>query len=180
MRNRHQPPSSELLGKAFALGFALLASSLGSAIAALDPFIPPNIPQPIFKVAQFNVHDFGAKGDGVANDTSAINRAIDKCSTSGGGDVVFPAGTSSAASLHLRNNVRFTLDVNAVITGADRGYDTPEPNPFDKYQDFGHSHFHNALMWGENLENCAIVGGRVDGGHIITGEPKGRDIGDKV
>jgi len=96
------------------------------------------------------------------------------------GDIVFPAGTYVAASIHLKSNIRFMLDKDAVITGADHGYDAPEPNAFDKYQDYGHSHFHNALMWGENIENFAIVGGRVNGGHIITGDPKGRDIGDKV
>ena len=26
------------------------------------------------------------------------------------------------------------------------------------YQDFGHSHWHNSLIWGENLENIAITG----------------------
>ncbi len=148
--------------------------------ASSDPFTPPNFPPPTFKAAQFNVRDFGAKGDGVTNDTAAIDRAIDQCNASGGGDVVFPAGTYSAASIHLKSNVRLKLDAAAVITGADHGYDTPEPNKFDQYQDFGHSHFHNALMWGENLENFAIVGGHVNGGHIIQGDPKGRDIGDKV
>ena len=150
------------------------------AAAPSDPFTPPNFPLPIFKAAQFNVREFGATGDGVTNDTAAIDRAIDKCNASGGGDVVFPAGTYVAASIHLKSNIRLMLDKDAVITGADHGYDAPEPNPYDKYQDFGHSHFHNALMWGENLENFAIVGGHVNGGHIIQGDPKGKDIGDKV
>ena len=61
--------------------------------AAADPFTPPNFPWPQFREAKFNVRDFGAKGDGVANDTPAINRAIAECNASGGGDVIFPAGT---------------------------------------------------------------------------------------
>jgi hypothetical protein len=159
-----------------------LLAALAAPLRALpaDPFTPPNFPLPQFNAATFNVREFGAKGDGETNDTPAINRAIEKCSASGGGSVVFPPGIYAAASIHLRNNVRFLLDREAVLTGASSGYDAPEPNPFDKYQDFGHSHFHNALMWGENLENFAIVGGRVNGGHIITGEPRGRDIGDKL
>lgn len=160
------------------IGVCLLA--LPFPTAAADPFTPPDLPPPVFKAAKFNVRDFGATGNGIANDTPAINKAISECHARGGGDVVFPAGTYLAASIHLQSNIRFALDKDAVITGADRGYDAPEPNAFDKYQDYGHSHFHNALMWGENLENFAIVGGRVNGGHIITGEPKGRDIGDKV
>lgn len=95
--------------------------------------------------------------------------------------MIFPAGTYAAASIHLQSNVRFKLDQNAVITGAKSGYDTPEPNEFEKYQDFGHSHFHNALMWGEKIDSFAIVGGRVNGGAIIEGDDApGRDIGDKV
>ena len=145
-----------------------------------DPCAPPNFPLPRFKAATFNVREFGATADGKTNDTGAINRAIDQCSLAGGGDVVFPAGTYLAASIHLKSNVRFLLDQDAVITGAKEGYDTPEANQFDKYQDFGHSHFHNALMWGEKIDNFAIVGGRVNGGQIIEHDPNGKNVGDKV
>jgi hypothetical protein len=154
--------------------------ALATTAKAADPFMPPNFPLPKFKDAMYDVRDFGATGDGVTNDTAAINRAIDKCNAGGGGDVRFPAGTYLAASIHLKSNIRFVLAENALITGADHGYDKPEPNEFDKYQDFGHSHFHNALMWGENIENFAIVGGRVNGGHIVQGDPRGKDVGDKV
>jgi Glycosyl hydrolases family 28 len=165
------------------LVFALYAVALLSAHGAepVDPCTPPNFPLPKFGPARVNVRDLGATGNGFTNDTAAINQAIDECNANGGGDLVFPAGTYAAASIHLKSNVRFLLDQKAVITGARTGYDPPEPNPFDKYQDFGHSHFHNALMWGEKIDNFAIVGGRVNGGHIIKDDdPKGRDIGDKV
>ena len=146
-----------------------------------DRCAPPNFPLPQFKSATFNVRDFGATGNGSTNDTAAINRAIEKCSANGGGNVVFPGGTYAAASIHLQSNVCFRLDNGAVITGAKSGYDAPEANEFEKYQDFGHSHFHNALMWGEKIDNFAIIGGRVNGGHIIEGDDaQGRDIGDKV
>lgn len=162
-----------------ALGLICAAIVVASAPAA-NPFTPPNFPLPKFKDAKFNVLDFGATGNGLTNDTPAINKAIEKCNAGGGGDVIFPAGTYSAASIRLQSNVRFVLDQDATITGAASGYDAPEPNPFDEYQDYGHSHFHNALMWGESIENFAIIGGKVNGGHIIQGDPKGRDIGDKV
>ena len=159
----------------------LLALSIFAEAGSPDSCTPPNFPLPEFKSASFSVRDFGAIGNGQVNDTAAINRAIEKCSATGGGDVVFPPGTYLAASIHLQSNVRFRLDKDAVISGAKNGYDPPEPNQFEKYQDFGHSHFHNALMWGEKIENFAIVGGRINGGHIIEGDdPPGRDIGDKV
>jgi polygalacturonase len=37
-------------------------------------------------------------------------------------------------------------------------YDPPAPNPWDQNQDFGHSHWHNSLIWGEGLANFSIVG----------------------
>ena len=158
------------------LGFSISARAADSA----DPCQPPNFPLPVFGPAKVNVRDIGAKGDGRSNDTAAINKAIDQCNQTGGGDVIFPAGTYSAASIHLKSNVRFILDKNAVITGAKSGYDSPEPNPFEKYQDFGHSHFHNALMWGEAIENFGITGGRINGGAIVEDESKDRTVGDKV
>ena len=47
---------------------------------------------------------------------------------------------------------------DAPAAGAGGGYDPPEPNAWDKFQDFGHSHWHNSLIWGEDLENISIEG----------------------
>jgi hypothetical protein len=153
----------------FICGLALLSAH---AAENTNPFKPPNFPLPKFKDAKFNVMDFGATGNGLTNDTPAINQAIEKCNASGGGDVVFPDGKYAAASIHIKSNVRLVLDTNAVIFGAPTGFDAPEPNAFDKFQDFGHSHFHDSLMWGENIENFAIIGGKISGGSIGHGDPK--------
>ncbi|MGB0122224.1 MAG: glycosyl hydrolase family 28-related protein, partial [Silvibacterium sp.] len=44
-------------------------------------------------LAQLDVRDFGATGDGHALDTRAFQRAIDACSHSGGGIVEVPPRT---------------------------------------------------------------------------------------
>lgn len=85
--------------------------------SAADPFTPPNLVKPSFRSAKYNVKDYGAKGDNNTNDTPAINKAIDAANADGGGDVVFPKGIYSAASIHIKSNVRFVLDSEAVITG---------------------------------------------------------------
>ncbi|HXF10560.1 MAG TPA: glycosyl hydrolase family 28 protein [Desulfuromonadaceae bacterium] len=151
------------------------------ASARVEPFTAPNFPTPKFPANTFNVKDFGAVGDGVTNDTPAINAAIEKCNAAGGGTVAFPAGKYGAGSIHLKSNVRLSLDSDAVIFGLPGAFEEPEPNPqFDKFQDFGHSHFHDSLMWGENIENFAIVGGKINGGPAIGhGDPKPGN-GDKL
>lgn len=111
--------------------------------------------------AQFDVRAYGAAGDGAAIDTSAINRAIDAAKAAGGGTVVFPAGTYLSGSIHLQSHVALFLEHGATIEAGpiDRApCDPPEPNAWDQYQDFGHSHWHNSLIWGENVEDVAIVG----------------------
>src|ERR1035437_8783168 len=117
----------------------------------------------------FNVITFGAKGDGKTLDTNSINRAIDAASAKGGGTVFIPAGMYLCFSIHLKSNITIYLDNGATILAADPkehkgSYDLPEPNEFDMYQDFGHSHWKNSLMWGIGIENLAIVGqGKIDG-----------------
>jgi polygalacturonase len=114
------------------------------------------------RAGSFDVMKFGAKGNGQALDSPAINRAIEAAAAAGGGTVYFPAGKFLSVSIHLKSNVGLYLDHGAVIVAATPAeglrYDPPEPNPWDKYQDFGHSHWHNSLIWGENLENISITG----------------------
>lgn len=120
----------------------------------------------------YNVKEYGARGDGKVLDTSAVNAAITAANAAGGGTVFFPAGTYRCFSIHLKNYVTIYLDQGTTILAANPleelaapgGYDPPEPNPWDKYQDFGHTHWHNSLIWGDGLTNIAIVGpGRIYG-----------------
>jgi len=125
----------------------------------------------------YNIRDFGAKGDAKTVDTNAINKTIDAASTKGGGTVFFPAGTYLSFSIRLKSNITLYLDNGATILAADpqdhKGtYDMPEPNEFDMYQDFGHSHWQNSLIWGIGLENVAIVGqGKIDGKGLSRRSP---------
>jgi hypothetical protein len=64
------------------------------------------------KLQEFvSVKDFGAVGDGVADDTAAIQAAIDAVNAAGGGNVLAPEGTYLCSSaLTLKNNVILTGD----------------------------------------------------------------------
>jgi polygalacturonase len=124
------------------------------------------------RAADFDVRSYGATGDGRALDTAAINRAIDAAAAAGGGTVRFSAGTYLSFSVHLKSNITLQLDQGATLMAATAAagfgsYDPYEPNDWGdrlQYQDFGHSHWHNSLIWGENLENITITGqGKIDG-----------------
>ncbi len=133
----------------------------------------------------FNIRDFGALGDAVTIDSDAINQAIDKAAEAGGGTVYFPAGTYASYSIRLKSNVALFLDQGATILAAkptdSLGYDAAEPFEGKRYQDFGHSHWHNSLIWGENLENISIFGpGTIDGSGLTRGKPKTPNGGNKA
>ncbi len=136
--------------------------------------------------ARFNIRDFGATGDGRTLDTDAINKAIEAARAAGGGTVYFPAGTYLSFSIHLKSNISLFLDQGAVLEGAEPaegfgGYDPGEPNPSNQYQDWGHSHWHNSLIWGENLENVSILGtGTIFGKGLTRGESQKPGIGNKA
>jgi parallel beta-helix repeat protein len=123
----------------------------------------------------YNIRSFGAKGDGVVLDSPAINKAIEAANAAGGGTVFFPAGNYLSVSIHLKSNVSLYLDQGATLVAADPGsgaqYDAPEPNEFDHYQDFGHTHWHNSLIWGEDIHDVSILGpGRIWGKGLSRGQ----------
>ncbi len=129
------------------------------------------------------VTEYGAAGDGKTIDSSAINKAIDTAASAGGGTVFFPAGTYLCYSIHLKSNVALQLEQGATILAAEgANYDIAEPNtPWEPYQDFGHNHWHNSLIWGEGLENISITGpGLICGKGLSKGYgpgPKAEDHG---
>jgi polygalacturonase len=132
----------------------------------------------------FDVKTYGAVGDGKTLDSPAINKAIDAANAAGGGTVYFIAGTYLSGSIHLKSNVTLYLDQGATIQASPdpETYDVIEASQkqWDKYQDFGHTYFHNSLIWGENVENIAILGpGVISGKDALTRKADQR-IGNKA
>src|ERR1039457_6325719 len=74
------------------------------------------------------------------------------------------------------------MAADALPEGQAGGYDNPEPEqPWEAYQDYGHNHWHNSLIWGEGLDNVAILGpGLIWGRGLSKGYgpgPKAEDPG---
>ncbi len=120
----------------------------------------------------YNVKDYGAKGDGVQIDSRAINAAINAAAEQGGGVVSIPKGTYLCYSIRLKSNITLRIDSDAVVKAAmpteTETYDLPEDNP-SAYQDFGHSHWQNSLIWGIGLHDVCIEGkGLIDGTDVLS------------
>ena len=162
----------------------LAAAGITGAAVAAKADQSPGRPAANTPAGGLDVRTFGATGDGKTLDTDAINKAVAAAAAAGGGTVLFPAGQYLSYSIRLKSNVTLHLEPGATIIAADApaegaaGYDAAEPNEWNMYQDYGHSHFHNSLIWGEGLENIAITGtGRIWGRGLSRGAGGGPDGG---
>ena len=81
------------------------------AVAAMSMSLAAN-------ASVFNVLEFGAKGDGVAKDTAAVQKAVDAANAAGGGEVLLPKGTYLCGSVFLKSGVDFHLADGAVLKAA--------------------------------------------------------------
>lgn len=120
-----------------------------------------------------NIYSYGAVGDGLHIDTKAINDAIEAASADSKGIVLIPRGEYACHSIHLKSNITIRFEDGAVIKAAEvddvHHYDSPEPFYGKTYQDFGHSHWQNSLIWGIGLSNITIEGkGLIDGTSVLS------------
>ncbi len=159
--------------KYFTIQFLMLLVLASSASAKNKPAI------------NYNVKDYGATGDGVTLDSKAINKAIDAAAAAGGGTVYLPAGNYLSGSIHLKSNISLFIDQGATIIAApvtaENGYDEEEASVNSTYQDSGHSHWHNSLIWGENLHDVSILGqGRIWGKGLYRDYVKNKQSANKA
>jgi polygalacturonase len=110
----------------------------------------------------FDVHVYGAKGDGKTLDTQAIQDAIDACSTSGGGRVVLAGGAFLSGTLVLKSHVILDVEAGATLLGSTKLADYPAHVPaFRSYTDH---YTDKSLIYAERQENIGIMGeGAIDG-----------------
>ena len=137
-----------------------------------------------------SVKDFGAAGDGVTDDTDAIQNAIHCCPA--GGRVTVPAGTYFVRPLVLKSDMTLELKKGATLladtceehypilpgsvsdarTGEELHFSSWEGNPFPCRQSFISAHY---------AKNIAIVGQGIIDGNAINGnwwvDVKKRKIG---
>jgi polygalacturonase len=110
----------------------------------------------------YNVNDYGAKGDGVTFDTAAIQSAIDRCSSSGGGTVLFSKGKFLTGTIYIKSNVTLHLAPAAVLLGS--ADITQYADDTDGIRYIGEEYMDPCLIFARNAKNIAITGfGIIDG-----------------
>ena len=131
--------------------------------------------------ADFNVRDFGAKGNGAAKDTAAIQSAIDTATAKGGGRVVFADGTFLSGALRLKSGVELHIDRTATLLAS------PDIADFPDWPDAKHVVKENlprtrnaAFVFADEAERIAITGGGTidcNGSHHIKEKANGDRTG---
>ncbi|MGI4804913.1 MAG: glycoside hydrolase family 28 protein [Janthinobacterium lividum] len=104
----------------------------------------------------YNILTYGAKADGITNNASSIQKAIDAAGAKGGGKVLIPDGTFLTSQLYLKSNVELHLADNAVLLGSAKRLD------YD-------GKIAMSLIIARNLQNVSVTGNG-----IINGQ--GRDL----
>ena len=118
-----------------------------------------NDPTVLFKA--FNIRCFGAKGDGVTNNTKSIAAAISACAEVGGGTVYFPAGTYLTGPITMQSHMTLYLEAGSTILGSPVFDDYPRR---ELRLEGTTKDVPSPLIFAENAENIAVKGdGTIDG-----------------
>ena len=110
----------------------------------------------------YNILTFGAKCDGVTDDAVAIQKAIDRCSTEGGGVVLFPRNhVFLSGPVELKSNVELHLEATATLKA------NPDESIY-KLSAFGENRGEGMLwLWAKDADNISITGkGTIHGNGI--------------
>jgi polygalacturonase len=129
--------------------------------ATTDPWLQADtilarIVAPTFPDKNFNIIDYGAKGDSVTDCTEAFAKAIAACNAAGGGKVVVPEGKFSTGPIHLKSNVNLHISKGAVVLFS---RDTKKylPQVYTRFEAVELMNY-SPLIYAYEQENIAITG----------------------
>ena len=97
-----------------------------------------------------SVKDFGAVGDGVADDTAEIQAAVDHAHALGGGVVTFPSGTYMVNASGNLTGIQMKSGVYINLTGA-------------KLKALGANSPNYRLVYFTGVSDCGVIGGEIEG-----------------
>jgi hypothetical protein len=131
----------------------------------------------------YNVRDYGAKGDGIALDTAAVQAAIDACTRDGGGTVLVPAGTFQIGTVELKSNVTLHVAASGKLLGSADGkqYHAVDAIPLSGDTTLNDGNW--ALLFAVEAKNVTLEGpGLIDGQgfqfhSVVRGTPPPSGLG---
>lgn len=111
----------------------------------------------------FKVDDFGAIADGVTINTKAIQKAIDSCSASGGGVVLFSQGDYVTGTIDMRSGVMLEIAKDSRILGSTNLNDYPDRVAKHKTVMDTHMDIRHSLIYAEGVKQVGVRGpGTID------------------
>ncbi|RYE30591.1 MAG: exopolygalacturonase, partial [Sphingobacteriaceae bacterium] len=119
----------------------------------------------LVKAKRYNIAEYGAIGNGIKLNTSAIQAVIDDCAKNGGGTVVIPKGVFLSGAIFLKPGVNIEIMQDGVLKGSTNIEDYPKvitriEGHFEPWR--------TALLNGDKVDHLRITGkGSLDG----SGEP---------
>ena len=119
-------------------------------LTAQKKFLTPSLP--VISSKLFSIKDYGAVGNNVQDNTTAIQNAINAANANGGGKVIIPPGEFLCGPLQFYSNLDLQIDSGAVLRFL----------PIDKYP--GGTSLGTDFISGNKLHDVAITGkGAIDG-----------------
>ena len=112
-----------------------------------------------------DVTAYGARGDGVTDDTAAIQAAVDDCATRGVSAVSIPAssGVFVSGMIALKSNITLSIGAGTTLKGSMDDHDYPTVIP-DAANSQVAINCQKALVYAESASNVTITGGgTIDG-----------------
>lgn len=120
----------------------------------------------------YNVHDFGAKGDGKTLNTAAIQKAIDTCFAGKGGTVVIPAGDFLCGTIELKSNVTLHITSGGKLLGS------PKREHYTAGKGVPPGNGNIVFIYAANAQEVTIEGkGTIDGNGLAFYNGKGDNTG---
>jgi len=117
----------------------------------LKSITPPQIPD-----KEYHIENFGAAGDGITDNTKSFNYAINTCSGSGGGKIIFSKGTFLTGPIKLKSNIQLHIKKDCSII-FNNDFNDYLPVVFTRWEGVECFNY-SPLIYAVNCENIAITG----------------------
>jgi hypothetical protein len=142
---------------------AAVMGSMGARELLAEPSRPVG-PAHDLGARVYNIRDYGAKGDTLSLDTTAVQKAIDACTQDGGGTVLVPAGTFQIGTVELKSHVTLHIAAAGKLLGSADGKQYHSVDAIPLRGDTTLEDGNWALLFAVNAKNVAIEGpGTIDG-----------------